>query len=284
MDIYIAKESAYHHIPQVTLDVALDRLDQKKVQLVSGTLGALFSRAKPEDITVASVEKRLEAYWQVSVHLLTVYERNRTYSIPLSGTEIDHVTVLGKELQTASDSKGNTSLSLNGVEHCVEESRHAFTFDGSGAETDMSKYSAFPKTELIDFENFAPEDVLVVPPKALASTVVRSILSKVITPVKADIIHEERVDIEKLEINFRPIYAVEYLLASKDKHSVIEFDALTGEILGHGKKFGAQVKQILKPELLFDITSVAAGVLVPGGDVAVKLIQVAYDQNKKSDT
>ena len=50
MDIYLAEESAFHYIPQVTLEVAQDRMEQKKVQAVSGTLGALFSRAKPEEI------------------------------------------------------------------------------------------------------------------------------------------------------------------------------------------------------------------------------------------
>lgn len=281
MDIYLAKESAFHYIPQVSVEVALDRLERKKVQLVSGTLGKLFSRAKPEDFQVSSVENRLEAYWNIGVHLLTVYERKRTYSIPLCGCEIDHVTVLGHDLPATTDGKGSASFSLDGVEHCVEESEHQFTFDGDGTEVDMSQYTSFPKTEVIDFENFAPEGVLVVPPKALASTVVRSVLSKVIKPVDAQIIHEERVDIEALEINFRPVYAVEYHWTLKDKHVVIEFDALTGEILGQGQKMGDDVKEILTPELLFDVTSVAAGALVPGGGIAVKLIKVAYDHTKK---
>jgi len=280
MDIYLAKESAYHYIPQVSLEIALDRLEQKKVQLVSGTLGKLISRAKPEDINVTSVEKRLEAYWQINVRLFTEYERNRTYHIALSGAEIDQVTILGKELPVITDKKDSASLSLEGVEHCVEESRHEFTFDGEGVEKEMSQYSVYAKTEVLDFENFAPDDMLVVPPKALASTIVRSILSKVIKPVEADVILEERIDINKLEINFRPVYAIEYLWVPKEKQVVIEFDALTGEILGHGKKIGDQVKQILTPDLLFDVSSVAAGALVPGGGLAVKLIKVAYDQKK----
>jgi hypothetical protein len=280
MDIYLAKESAYHYIPQVSLEVALDRLEQKKVQLVSGTLGKFISRAKPEDINVTFVEKRLEAYWQINVRLFTEYERNRTYNIALSGAEIDQVTILGKELPVITDKKGSASLSLEGVEHCVDESRHEFTFDGEGVEKEMSQYSVYAKTEVLDFENFAPDDMLVVPPKALASTIVRSILSKVIKPVEADVILEERIDINKLEINFRPVYAIEYLWVPKEKQVVIEFDALTGEILGHGKKIGDQVKQILTPDLLFDVSSVAAGALVPGGGLAVKLIKVAYDQKK----
>ena len=281
MDIYLAKESAFHHIPQVTIEVALDRLEQKKAQLVSGTLGALFSRVKPDDIQLVSIENRLEAYWQISVHLHTVYERNKTYSIPLSGAEIDHVALLGQDLPVTSGPKGGTCLSLNGVEHCVEDARHNFTFDGAGVEMDMSKYNSFPKTEVIDFENFAPEGVLVIPPKALASTVVRSILSKVIKPVDAQVIHEERIDIEKLEINFRPVYAMEYHWAAKNKKVVLEYDALTGKYDSHGEKLGGQVKDILSADLIFDISSVAAGALVPGGSTVVKLAKAVYNQTKK---
>ena len=81
MDIYLAEERAFHYFPQVTLEVAIDRLDQKKVQFVSGTISKLLSRTKPEDIELVSVENRLEAYWEIKVHLRTVYERNRTYSV-----------------------------------------------------------------------------------------------------------------------------------------------------------------------------------------------------------
>ena len=281
MDIYLAEERAFHYFPQVTLEVAIDRLDQKKVQLVSGTISKLLSRTKPEDIELVSVENRLEAYWEIKVHLRTVYERNRTYSVTLSGSDIDHVTLLGQEIPVTKDPKGESSLSLEGVEHCVGESRHAFAFDGEGTEKDMSPFQSYAKTEIIDLESFAPEGVLVVPPKALASTVVRSVLSKVIKPVDAQVIHEERVDVEALDINFRPIYAMEYHWVPRDKREVLEFDALTGEILGRGQKMADQIKGVLTPELLFDVTAVAAGALVPGGSAAVKLVKVAYDHTKK---
>lgn len=281
MDIYLAEEGAFHYIPQITIEVAQDRMEQKKVQAVSGTLGALFSRAKPEEIQLASVENRLEAYWEINVRLRTVYERNRTYTIPLNGPEIEHVTLFGQDLPVEADRKGKVNLTMNGVEHCVEEAEHAFTFDSSGAEVDMSRYSSFIKKEIVDLENFAPEGVLVVPPKALASTIVRSVLAKVIQPVDAEVIHEERVDVEKLALNFKPVYALEYHWIPKDKHVVLEFDALTGDFVSHGEKMGSQVKGIFTPEVIFDLGEEAAGALVPGGKVAVKLVRAVYDHTKK---
>ncbi|MCJ7661896.1 MAG: hypothetical protein MUO67_22350 [Anaerolineales bacterium] len=281
MDIFLANERAFHFVPQTTVEVAIDRLEQKKTQLVVGTMGALISRPKPEDIQLVSVENRLEAFWELAVSLRTVYERNRTYTVSLSGAEIKHVTILGQDLPVTIGPKGNTCFNLNGLEHCLEESSHNFTFDGAGAEIDLSKYVAYAKNEIIDLENFSPGGVLVVPPKALASTVVRSVLAKVIKPVQAEIIHEERINVESLDINFRPIYAMEYHWVPKNKRVVLEFDALTGEIHSNGKKMADQVKVMITRDLLFDVSADAVGMLVPGGSIAVKLVKAAMDHKNK---
>jgi hypothetical protein len=74
---------------------------------------------------------------------------------------------------------------------------------------------------------------------------------------------------------------MEYHWKPKNKMVVLEFDALTGEILGQGQKLGDTVKGVLTPEFLFDVTAVTAGALVPGGSIAVKLVKVAYDHTKK---
>jgi hypothetical protein len=44
---------------------------------------------------------------------------------------------------------------------------------------------------------------------------------------------------------------------------------------------GDTVKGVLTTDLLFDVTAVTAGALVPGGSLAVKLVKVAYDHKKK---
>jgi len=73
MDIFLANERAFHFVPQTTVEVAIDRLEQKKSQLVAGTMGALISHPKPEDIQLISVENRLEAFWELTVSLRTLW-------------------------------------------------------------------------------------------------------------------------------------------------------------------------------------------------------------------
>ena len=54
MEIFLAVERAFHLVPQISIEVARDRLEQKKVSLVAGALGALITRPKPEDIQLVS--------------------------------------------------------------------------------------------------------------------------------------------------------------------------------------------------------------------------------------
>jgi hypothetical protein len=280
MDIYLATERAFHLIPQISLEVARDRLEQKKTSLVTGTLGALIARPKPEDIQIVSFESRLEAFWLINVFVRTVYERSHTYTVPVSGAEVHHVAALGQDLPVTVNPKGGANFSLNGVEHCIEEHRHSYTFDGTGTKMDLSKYQSFAKSEIADFGQFAPAGVLVVPPQAHASTVVRAVLSEVIKPVNAQVIHEECVNVEALDINFRPVYALEYEWATKGKRVILEFDGLTGEVHSGGKKLNDQIKGMVTRDLIFDVTADAVGLIVPGGSIAVKLVKAVVDRGK----
>jgi hypothetical protein len=282
MDIYLATEHAYHFIPQFTIDVARDRVEQKKVSLIAGTLGSLFSRAKPEELHLATVENRVEPFWLVEASSRTKYDRARTYNVAASGDEVKNVTLLGTEFPTISQPKGGPTFTLMGVEHCVQELQSRQTFDGiTGAKVDLLKYAGSAKTEIADLSNFAPEGVLVVPPQVKANAVVRQVTAEVVQPVQnVQAIHEERVDIETVDLNFRPIYAFEYEWAAKNKRAVIEFDPLTGEMHIGGKTWSDQIKSLVNRDLLFDITADAFGTIVPGGSIAVKLVKAVVDRRK----
>jgi hypothetical protein len=280
MDIYLANERVFSLTPQVSLEVARDRLEQKKTSLVPGTLGAMLTRPKPEEIQLLSTESRLEPFWLISVFARTSYDINRSYTIPVSGPEVKQVTTLGQDLSVTPGSKGNASFTLNAVEHCVEEHRKNYTFDGAGTKADLGKYQSFEKSEISNLDQFAPAGVLVVPPQAHATTVVRTVLAEVIKPVQAHVIHEERVDVEALELYFRPVYALEYEWTTKGKRVILELDALTGEARSGGKKLSDQIKSMVTRDLIFDVTADAMGIIVPGGSIAVKLVKAVVDRKK----
>lgn len=281
MDISLAEEHAYYFIPQISLDAARDRVEKKKTTLVAGTFGTLISRPNPVEIQIVSVENRLEPYWMVTAASRTSYDRQQVYTIPIKGDEVREVTVLGQKLRL--NSAKTPSFTLNGIEHCVEENRVTHFFDGiSGQKYDLNRFQRFTKTEITDLEHFAPEGVIVVPAQMKATAIIRQVMAEVIKPVStAQIIHEERVDIEALELNFRPVYAFEYEWASKGKRVVVEFDALLGDTHTGGRTWRDQIKGILTRDLFFDVTADAASMLVPGGGIAVKLVKAVVDRGRK---
>jgi len=280
MEISLAEEHAYYFVPQISLDIARDRIEKKKTTLVAGMFGNLISRPNPNEIQVASVENRFEPFWVVTAASRTMYDRQQVYTIPIKGEEVREITVLGQRLTVSS--KGSPSLTLNGVEHCVEENRLTRYYDGlTGQKADLSRFQSFTKSEITDLGQFAPEGMLVVPPQMRATAIVRQMLGEAIQPVKnAQVIHEERVDVEAIELNFRPVYALEYEWASKGKRVVVEFDALLGDMHSGGKTWSDQIKGILTRDLFFDVTADAVGMLVPGGSIAVKLVKAVVDRKK----
>jgi hypothetical protein len=279
MDISLADERAFQVNPQVTLDVARVRVDDKRTNLVAGTVGALLSRPKPDEIRMIGVENRLEPFWLVTIGTHTVFDRNRAFTLTVAGPEVKSVTLLEHDLPAQAQPKGAPTVTLQGVEHCLEEIEVTRHFDGiSGAKADFSRYLNAPSLEILNLETFAPENVLVVPPQARASAVVRQVMGEVVQPVQAQMILEERVDVKAIDLYFRPVFAFEYEWAAKNKKVVVEYDAVTGDARAGGKWLGEQIRGMLTRDLLFDVTADAVGLIVPGGSIAVKLVRAVVDR------
>jgi hypothetical protein len=279
MDISLADERAFQINPQVTLEVARVRVDDKRTGLVAGTVGALLSRPKPDEIRMVSMENRLEPFWAVTIKTHTVFDRNRIFTFSAAGPEVKSVTLLEHEVPTQAQLKGAPTVTLQGVEHCLEETEITRNFDGvSGAKGDYARYVTAPSLEILDLGTFAPENILVVPPQARASAVVRQVMGEIVQAVQAQTILEERVDVTAIDLYFRPVYAFEYEWAAKNKKVVVEYDAITGDARAGGKWLGEQLKGMVTRELVFDVTADAVGLIVPGGSIAVKLVKAIADR------
>src|SRR5688572_24428601 len=161
MEISLANERAFQLTPQVPFETARVRVDDKRTSLVAGTVGALLTRPKAEDIQLISTENRLEPFWLIAIATRTRYDRNRSYTLTVTGPEVQQVTVLDHQVTVDRQAKGGPSVILTGIEHCQEEHRVTRTFDGiSGEKEDCAKFLTFPALEIINLETFAPEGVL----------------------------------------------------------------------------------------------------------------------------
>jgi hypothetical protein len=47
-----------------------------------------------------------------------------------------------------------------------------------------------------------------------------------------------------------------------------------------GKTWGDQFKELISSDLLFDVTADAAGMLLPGGSIAVRFVKAVVERGK----
>jgi len=90
----------------------------------------------------------------------------------------------------------------------------------------------------------------------------------------------KRLRIEAIDLYYRPIFAFEFRWKTKDKTAVAEIDGVTGE-MRNAKSLRQQINLPVTRDALFDIGADTIGMIVPGGNIAVKLVKVAIDYNTK---
>jgi hypothetical protein len=120
-----------------------------------------------------------------------------------------------------------------------------------------------------------------VTPTQHASSLVRQLLATLMKPVQADSIAEESMTLEHIDLYFRPWWAFEFRWQTKDKRAVVEIDAITGEVR-QGMGLIPKLQRSVTRDALFDIGADTVGLLVPGGNIAVKVARLALDQRQRS--
>ena len=215
------------------------------------------------------------ARWYVSACATYIYERTQKYRIPLADATIKRVTINGQEL-TPQKEKDAFALALSGLEHCEDISSKQVYLDGvSGAKVDYAAYLKYSATEIPDLAAFAPEGAIIVAPQVRIAQVVRELMTSLMKAVQADRIITEAIEIDHVALYFRPIYAFEYHWAAKERKQVIEFDGLAGPLRTEGKAVQQGIKKMIDNDLLFDLSSEAVNLVVPGGAIAIKLARAA---------
>jgi hypothetical protein len=239
-----------------------------------GTVAKLMQRPKWDEIVISGSQVRYEPFWYGSALARYSYDRRHRYIVEVA-PEVQTVTVHGEEHPVRRDRAPN--FSLEAVEHCIEEIRRELMIDPvRGEDRDYSKYTAAPnKREVPSLEALEQTGAVVVPPEVRSSFLVRRLIQSLVKTFQADMVNEERIDIDYIYLYFRPVYAFEFHWVTRDKRAVWEFDAVTGETRTEGGQIKKQVTAVLENDALFDVGSDAIGTLVPGAGVAVKLGRIA---------
>ncbi len=233
-----------------------------------GTLSRLFSRPRDEDFELTYKERRYQPFWHVVCSAHYAYERQAQYQVPLKGTEIKSVTIEGSDYEVS-----GTSLGLSGVEHCSETGRAEFYMDALTGNKDASlaDFATFSSAEatLEDLGKMGAEGVIVVPPQIGSTGVLRNAVQSLVKQVVADEIVEESLDVEHIDLYYRPVYAFEYRWLSREREASMEYDALTGKFSTDGKTFQEFADKTIEAEVIASLDADTVAQLVPGGQLAI---------------
>jgi hypothetical protein len=278
VDIQLADQHIYRLDDRMTPEEIRQRAMDRRTGAFGGGLESLFSRPKADDIELVDSQRRLEPFWHVGCNAVYVYERSHDYTVPASGAQVKEVTVHG---ETHPISAGG-SFVIPTTEHSREEYRQALFLDGvtGAAVPDAASIVGSPRHEVADLEALSAEADIVVPPEQRASFVVRQLLTGMLKPLQADVVHEESITFEQIDLYYRPWWAFEFHWKVKDKKGVVEMDAVTGE-LRNSQALMARLSRTVTRDSLFDIGADTVSLLVPGGGIAVKVAKMAIDHQQQ---
>lgn len=271
MNVDLAEERVLFHPDRFNMDHAEGRAWSQRMEAF-GTLAKLsgfLNKPKDEDFELIYRERRYQPYWRIIATATYAYERMRTYEVPVA-PEVKAVQICGQDHQVAT-----SRISLSGLESCREEVRTEALYDGVSKALDSSlhQYLKFDAQVVAPDEvgTFAPEGVILVPPQAKASVLLRDVLAGVIKAIEADKVLEEQVRVEAIDLYYRPVYAFRYRWQGKE--AVIEFDALTGEARPGGATFEQYLGKVLEPKFLLDVGVETANIFFPGANLAKLVVQ-----------
>jgi hypothetical protein len=227
-------------------------------------LGGLLQKPKDEDFEIVYRELRLQPFWRLSAATTYVYERQREHRLKVSG-EVQSVAIGGQAF-AATDKEATITV----TECCNESSRKDWLYDGISKKGDLGlkpylAFSAEPVTTE-DLNARARAGDIVVPPQAKASMLVREVISRSIRKIEADRIVEETMRLDAIDLFYRPVYALRYRWQQKE--AVVEVNAVTGETQTGGTTFETYVGKLLDRDFLLDAGIEAAGMFIPGVNLA----------------
>jgi hypothetical protein len=278
MQITVADERVLLLEQRISMEQAEGRAWSKKGDAFGAItkVTRLLQQPKDAEFEVTYKEHRYQPFWHVVCNAHYVYDRTSKYSVPISGPEVQSVTIEGMEYKA-----DGGSIMLTGVDHCTEEEHQELLVEGITSDKlpALSKYLGFPSATVPaeDLDSFAPEGTIVVPPQARSSAIVREVLAGMIKSVQADHIVEETVEVQQVDLYYRPVYAFQYRWLSKEKEAIMECDALTGELHTGGRTFQQYMGKVLDAEFLFDVGVDAVDLLLPGGGIAIKVARKGFN-------
>lgn len=280
MDIRVADQRILLFADQVSAEDAKQLSWEKKTSAFDALskMTSFLSRPKDDDFELLYSEHRYQPFWHVIAKAKYVYDRTAQYQIAPNGNEVQSVTLEKTDYVVT-----NGHIHISVMEHCSQDEQDEVYVDGVTGKNnpELASYlSLSPKVATEKLEKLITKGSIVVPPQARVSAIMRDALSKMIKGIQADKILEEQVEVQCVDLYYHPVYAFQYKWKSKNKVAIVEIDGVTGAVGSGNRTFNEYLGKVLDKDFLFDLGADAAGMLIPGGNIAVKVAKRYIDKKK----
>lgn len=255
------------------LSAATEQANKKKLNAFG--LGAKlnpFKRPKDETVLLTKHVQRYEPFWHVMTNRAIDFSREINYPIDIGNTHATKVVINGEEFPIA-EKNGKKAINIPAIEYCHRKIDYQENIDGLGRNSKKGVFENFlRKYKFLEHESIQLQEAI--PLKVSVATLLQQINKTLSSEaINAHEIQQDSIAIEKAHLYYRPVFAFEFAWTTEDKVGVIEVDGLTGEVIENGQWFKEKMETILTREMLFEASSEIAGVIVPGGSFAVKVLE-----------
>lgn len=279
MNATIHEKEIFCLVPKLNMNQAL--ANAGSLMISSFGLEGIICRLRAEDITVMNNELYYEPFWHIDCDVKYKYDRTCSHDVTDIDSEVKSLTINDNDYLVVESNP--RKFTISGTEHCVTSGRRDAIFDAEREkEQDWKKYIDYQKETVTDDSSFINKDGIFLPPKMSVNTLVNKVFLSLPRPVKADIVHEGTLNINKLNLYFRPVYLFEYRWDRKNKTSVASLDGITGKGISNGVTFHDKIKRVITRDLLFEISAEAANLIIPGSSIAFKLIKEYNDDDNEN--
>lgn len=281
MEITVAPERILVLPPKLTAGDAEKKAWEKKTASFDAVslVKSFLTRPKDTEFELTYREARYQPFWCVTVSSRYTYERSAVYKVAPTGPEVKSVSYQGSSLPVE-----GTVFRLPVTEYCTQHEQETDFVDGLSGKSrpELERYVDMGPVVLRDapIGKSVPDGSIVVPPQIRVSAIMRAALSRMIKGIQADRITEERIEVTTMDLYYRPVYAYKFLWKTNGKEAIVEIDGLTGEPGTGMRTFDEYLGKVIDQNFLFDLGADAAGLLVPGGSIAVKVVKRYIDTKR----
>lgn len=231
-----------------------------------------LNRPKPETVLLSKWELRYEPFWHVQARREVDFTRNATYLLPVTQPHARTLRIAGQEHPVAAPKGGKPHVELAVCEGCQRRIDATVHQDGMKREIRPAVLQRYiDKYRATGLERFEREGAL--EPLLSSPAAIQIALSRLASEaIDATQIQQDVVTVEALHLYYRPVFAFEYAWNPAGKMGVVEVDGLTGEVVESGQWFRDKLGGMMTRDLLVDIGADVASMAIPGGSIAVKVI------------